>query len=366
MIIYAGSYTEIIAGNFGGHGEGIYCFEFDNKSGKLQLKHVQPATNPSYLSIPSIKYLYTHTEVLEAKKPRVQAFAINKIDFSLQLISEQEIPGGCPCHINFSKKYNCILVACYETGNTILYPVAQDGKLLPHSKLLKHEGSSINTLRQETAHSHAVEVDEIFDNILITDLGIDKVMVYQMGTGSNGLEVKLRQAVPLSPGSGPRHMVVHAQTGYAYVLNELTGTVTVMRYRDGHLEPICTYSTLPNKFTSLPGAAAIRVSADGKFIYTSERGDDCISVLGFNSNDETLEIIERKKTLGKTPRDISLDPTGNWLVAANQDSDSIAIFKVDKKTGMINPVQLVENIKSPVCLAWLPLKQSLLTTTNET
>ena len=104
MILYAGSYTEIITGDFGGHGEGIYCFDFDPDNGSLQLRHVQPATNPSYLCIPSTKYLYTHTEVLEANKPRVQAFKINKYDFSLQLMNEQEIPGGCPCHINFSKK----------------------------------------------------------------------------------------------------------------------------------------------------------------------------------------------------------------------------------------------------------------------
>ena len=83
MILYAGSYTEMIAANFGGHGDGIYCFDFDPDNGKLQLKHVQPDTNPSYLCIPSTKYLYTHTEVLQAKKPRAQAFKIDIKDFSL-------------------------------------------------------------------------------------------------------------------------------------------------------------------------------------------------------------------------------------------------------------------------------------------
>lgn len=356
MILYAGSYTEIIEDDFGEHGEGIYCFHFDTESGKLQLRHVQPATNPSYLSIPSIKYLYTHTEILEAKRPRVQAFKINKSDCSLQLINEQEIPGGCPCHISFSKKNNCILVACYETGNTIIYPVAQDGKLLPHIKVLQHEGSSINKPRQEKAHAHAAKMDEIFNRILIADLGIDKVMVYQMDAGSNGLDIKLKQAVALPPGSGPRHIAVHAQTKHAFVVNELTGTVTVMGYYNGHLEPLSTYSVLPKESRAIPSAAAIRISSDGKFIYTSERADDCISVLRFDCNNETLEIIGRHITLGRTPRDINLDPTGNWLLAANQDSDSIAVFKVDKNTGMINPIHLVENIKSPACLAWLPLQ----------
>lgn len=104
----------------------------------------------------------------------------------------------------------------------------------------------------------------------------------------------------------------------------------------------------------MPGAAAIRISTDGKFIYISERGDNSIAVLRFDSAGETIEIIGRQKTMGKTPRDINLDPTGNWLLAANQDSDSVAIFKVHKGTGTITPEYLFENIKSPVCLEWLP------------
>jgi 6-phosphogluconolactonase len=355
VILYAGSYTEMITDKFGGHGEGIYCFDFDPGNGKLQLKHVHPGTNPSYLCIPSTKYLYTHTEVLESKKPRAQAFKIDTKDFSLELISEQEIPGGFPCHINFSIKNNCILVACYETGNTIIYPVAKDGKLLPHVKVLQHEGKSINKMRQERAHAHAVVVDEVFNNIMITDLGLDKIMVYQIDSTNEKLEAKLKQTVSLPPGSGPRHMALHPDAQHAYVLNELTGTVTTMIYANGHLEQLSTYPALPKEFKISPSAAAIRLSADGKFIYTSERGDDCVSVWRVDANNETLEIIDRQKTLGKTPRDINLDQTGNWLLAANQDSDSIAIFNVNKKNGMINPAHVV-NIKSPICLEWLPDK----------
>ena len=93
MILYAGSYTEMIDTDFGGHGDGIYCFDFDLGSGSLQFMHAKAATNPSYLCIPSTKYLYTHTEISETKKPHVQAYRINQNDFSLQLINEQEIPG---------------------------------------------------------------------------------------------------------------------------------------------------------------------------------------------------------------------------------------------------------------------------------
>ena len=356
MILYAGSYTEIIEDDFGGHGDGIYCFDFNADNGSLNLRNVYAATNPSYLCIPTGEYLYTQTEIFEVNKPRVLSFRIDPYDFSLHLMNEQHIPGGLPCHINYSKKNNCIMVACYETGNIMIYPVAPDGTLLPLAKVIQHDGTGINKLRQERAHAHAVIIDEKFSNIIVTDLGIDKIMVYHIETGKENIEVKLNQVITLPPGSGPRHMVVHAETQFAFVLNELTAAVTVMRYRDGNFELLYTFQTLPDDFNAAPGAAAIRISANGKFLYISERSHNCITVLRFDAGNETLEVIGRHETMGKTPRDINLDPTGNWLLAANQDSDSIAIFKVDKDTGMISPGYLAENIKSPVCLEWLQVK----------
>lgn len=126
-------------------------------------------------------------------------------------------------------------MACYETGNTILYPFAKDRTVLSMLKKLEYAGTSVNKLRQENAHAHAVIADEIFNNILITDLDTDQGMVYQTSTFNKRLEVKLIQGVSMSPGSDPRHIILHAETNHAYILNELTGTVNIMRYCNGYL-----------------------------------------------------------------------------------------------------------------------------------
>jgi 6-phosphogluconolactonase len=356
MILYAGSFTEMIDDFLGGHGEGIYCFDFDPRSGLLKWRHRQSAANPSYLSIPSAKYLYTHTEVLAAKSPRVQAYRIDEHDFSLQFINEQPLPGGCPCHISYSKQHNAVLVSCYETGNLLIYPTDKDGKLLPHSKIIQHEGSSTNKVRQESAHPHAAVIDEEFNNILVPDLGMDKIMAYRLKSENGKFTEELIQEVSVPPGSGPRHMAIDSGAKLVYLLSELTATITVMRNRGGDLEVIGTYRTLAEDFSGIPSAAAIRISVNGKFIYISERISHCITVLRFDSDLETLETIGKQSSMGKTPRDIQIDPTGNWLLAANQDSDSIAVFKIDEHTGMMKPEHLVEHIKSPVCLQWLPDK----------
>jgi 6-phosphogluconolactonase len=358
MILYAGSFTEIITDDLGGHGEGIYCFDFDPVRGSLKRLHRQAARNPSYLCIPSTQYLYTHTEVLAKNKPRVQAYRIHKTDFSLQLLNEQEIPGGCPCHINFSPKNHCVLVACYETGNICLYPVAADGKLLPLAKMIRHEGSSLNPFRQEGAHPHAVVMDEDFHQILVPDLGLDKIMVYPLGPGSRSLNGHPKQELVLPPGSGPRHMALNSESKLAFLLNELNATVSVMRYDKGVLELLCTVETLAKEFTGIPSSGAIRVSANGKFLYISERVADCITVLRYDHQHNSLEIIGRQNSLGKTPRDIQLDPSGNWLLAANQDGNSVAIFRIDKTSGMISPGALAEPIQSPACLEWLPVNST--------
>ncbi len=354
MILYVGSYTQMISKDFGGYGEGIYCFDFNERNGSIQLIHITPAINPSYLCIPSKKNLYSHTEVLANERPLVQAYKINQDNYSLELINEQEIPGGCPCYLTFFRRFNSLFVACYETGNIVIYPIDKNAEIIKSIKVLQHEGGSINNLRQACAHSHAVLIDEELNNVFIADLGMDKVLLYHISIINGNLNAELKQEVSLLPGSGPRHTVYHKHSGHVFALNELTGTITVMRYLNGCLEMLNTYSSLPEKFEKTPGSAAIRVSTDGKFVYTSERSDDSISILKFESCTGKLELIGRQKTLGKTPRDFVLDPTGNWLLAANQDSDSIAVFKIDKNTGLIEPVHLFNNIKSPACLEWLP------------
>src|SRR5579862_2795360 len=353
MILYAGSFTEMIDDTLGGHGDGIYCLDFDPSNGLLRQRHQATAVNPTYLSIPSAQRLYTHTELLASKSPRIQAYRINPQDFSLELINERPVPGGCPCHIQYFKPNDCMLLSCYETGNVFVYPLGAQGQLLPLAGTIQHEGRSVNELRQEKAHAHAAIADAV-EHILVPDLGMDKIVAYQLVQQNDDFRPVMIQQLTQPPGSGPRHIGIHFETNRIFLMSELTAAVSAMRYRNRHIEVICTSPTLPKEFTGVPSGAAIRVSANGKFIYTSERISGCVTVLRFDPDSETLEIVDRQSTLGKTPRDVHLDPSGRWLLAANQDSDSIAVFGIDEITGNIKAVHLAEGIKSPACLEWLP------------
>ena len=181
------------------------------------------------------------------------------------------------------------------------------------------------------------------------------------------------QIILLPAGSGPRHICFDENYAYGFVINELTGSVTIIKYNaekkeyeikgnfdvSGQLSESLkeTINEIEGKSVNIDtdlGAAAISVSKDGKFIYTSMRSDNTIRLFEFDPIKESLHYIASYPTGGLTPREFTIDPTGKWLLVAHQDSDTIAIFNVNSSNGTLSLFNTVENIKSPVCLSWLP------------
>ena len=396
-ILYVGSYTEIVAGDFGGHGEGISCFAFDASAGELKLLNNQFQVNPSYLSIASIMhsssikletksstYLFAASEILASKKPVIHTYTIHE-NYSLSLINTQAIEGGCPCHIHYFKNaegQSFTASACYETGNLVIHNINLEptADVNFHEPLnIYHKGSSQHPSRQTHAHAHCTCFDTVSNKLLVCDLGLDQVKVYSIqkknSVDNNKTDNKIEftaveeQIISLPAGSGPRHICFDKNYAYGFIINELNGSVTIIKHNaekkeydikgnfdvSGQLSGSLKESV--NTSTSIDtdlGAAAIRVSADGRFVYTSMRSDNTIRLFAFDPIAEILNYIASYPTGGRTPRDFTIDPTGKWLLVAHQDSDTIAIFNVNSYNGTLSLFNTVENIKSPVCLSWLP------------
>jgi 6-phosphogluconolactonase len=394
-ILYVGSYTEIVAGDFGGHGEGISCFAFDASAGELKLLNNQFQINPSYLSIASImhsssielenissKYLFAVSEIIASKKPVIHTYTIHE-NYSLSLINTQAIEGGCPCHIHYFKNaegQSFTASACYETGNLLIHNINVEptADVNFHEPLnIYHKGSSQHPSRQTHAHAHCTFFDIESNKLLVCDLGLDQVKVYSVqknkenskAENKNEFTAVEEQIISLPAGSGPRHICFDENYAYGFIINELNGSVTIIKYNaekkeydikgnfdvSGQLSGSLNESV--NTSTSIDtdlGAAAIRVSADGRFVYTSMRSDNTIRLFAFDPIAEILNYIASYPTGGRTPRDFTIDPTGKWLLVAHQDSDTIAIFNVNSYNGTLSLFNTVENIKSPVCLSWLP------------
>ncbi len=397
-ILYVGSYTEMVEGTFGGHGDGIACFVFDAITADLKLIDQRFQVNPSYLSIAKMdsnnraaSVLFTVSELLASKNPTVNSYLIND-NHSLSLLDTKQVEGGCPCHINYfttAQGDQFIATACYETGNVVIYNIDllnfdlanKNSNSNADPLIIQHTGSSQHPSRQTSAHAHCVYFDKHTNHLLVADLGLDQIIVYSIQKNNTGFDAIKNQTIQLPLGSGPRHICFDEKGSFGFIINELTGSVTIIQYciddsvnkdiqsskRKGSYEVKGTFSVNDNLIDPLLdplmepvtlntdlGAAAIRVSADGKFIYTSMRGDNTICLFAFDALLEKLDYIDAYPTNGLTPRDFTIDPSGKWLLVAHQDSDTITIFNVNSYNGTLSLFKTVENIKSPVCLTWLP------------
>jgi 6-phosphogluconolactonase len=158
----------------------------------------------------------------------------------------------------------------------------------------------------------------------------------------------------LAPATGPRHIAFSKSGDFMYVLGELDSTVTVF-VNDGKetFRSIQKISGLPAGFSGKNDAAEIAIHPRGKFLYTSNRGDDSIAVFTIDRATGKLTFTQRVPTGGKAPRNFAIDPEGSHLLVANQDTGNIVEFRIDDATGKLTAVGEVAKVPAPVCLVFL-------------
>jgi len=339
-----------------GTSEGIYVYKFNTETGDNSFVSSVKTSNPSYLAVsPDNKYVYA---VNEDAPGNVTSFVLNRSNNKLLQKNVQPSQGKNPCYITIDKTGKWVIVGNYSSGTVAVYPVKKDGSLGPPADSVQHEGSSVNSERQESAHVHATVLNKNNKTLYVPDLGLDKVMLYNLDTKKGKLKKFHIPFVMTEAGTGPRHLDIHPNGKYAYLMEELTGSISVYKVEnDGYLSLLQNISGLPRDFNGAIGSADIHVSPDGKFLYCSNRGEsNTIGILSINQSNGMLAWVDDQPTLGKTPRNFNFDPTGNFLLVANQNSDEIVIFKRDKQTGLLTDTGKRISVSKPVCLKWMNIQ----------
>jgi 6-phosphogluconolactonase len=287
----------------------------------------------------------------------VSGFAIDRSTFKLTPLNNRPSGGAGPCHLVCDQSGHCVLVANYGGGSVASFPLDRDGRLGAASSVIQHQGHSVNPRRQEGPHAHSIDVDPGNRFAVAADLGLDKVLVYRLDPATARLAANDPPSVSVAPGSGPRHFAFHPSGKFAYVINELSCTVTTFDYdaSAGRLTPIETISTLPQgePLKSKYSAAEVQVHPSGKFVYGSNRGHNTITLFAVDDAAGTLRWVDNTSTRGKTPSGFGIDPTGNYLLAGNQDSDSVVTFRIDQQTGRLSTVGEPLAIGSPACVQFV-------------
>ncbi len=341
-----------------GKSEGVYVYKFDTTTAENSFVSVAKTSNPSFLTIaPNEKFIYAVNEnddsTINPRGGTVTAFSFNKTNGILTEINKQPSGGKHPCYVTIDKTGKWIFVGNYSSGTVGLFNTNKDGSLNSLKQNITHKDIlGPNTARQNAPHVHATVLSADNKFLFVPDLGIDKVMVYAVDKKKG--QLNFSSYAKSEAGSGPRHFTLHPNNKYAYLMEELTGTVVCYAVNKGTLKLQQRISAMPKDFAGALGSADIHVSPDGKFLYCSNRGEsNTISIFSIDAMTGKLSIVGHQSTLGKTPRNFNFDPSGNFLLVANQNSDEIMIFKIDKKTGLLNDTGKKINVPNPVCLQWI-------------
>jgi 6-phosphogluconolactonase len=350
-----GVYDMIVGTYTGGKSEGIYVYRFDTKTGEASPVSVAKTVNPSYLVVSSDRrHVYAVNELPGDNGPASQrggisAFGFDPASGQLTFLNKVSAEGNDPCYLKISPDGKYLLTANYSVaadpgGSFAVFPLQADGQVGQAVLTVHHEGGGPVKGRQDNSHVHSTVFSPDGQYLFAQDLGADKLYSYRYTPdGSRGLFGPTEwRYTDVKAGSGPRHLVFGPDGKYAYLTSELAATVSTFRYNDGKLTLLQVSPLTEPGFKGQVGAAAIHLSPDG-------RGDaNEIVIFAVDPTNGHLKLVGRQSSLGKSPREFAIDPTGNWLIVGNQNSDTVYVFRRDQQSGLLeaNPKRI--EIGSPV------------------
>ena len=333
-----GSYT---TEDQAGRAKGIYLCSWNQKQGRLsEPRLLAESSNPSYLAThPNRRFLYA---VNEDRSGAVTAFSIAQDaegEIALKKLNSQSTGGIWPCYISLDNSGRFVFVANYGSGSVLVYPILADGSLGSASDHHVHKGSGPHPRRQESPHAHMILQLPDSSKVYVVDLTLDMLVAYDFDVLKGKLlPLGPNHDVVLAPAAGPRHFVWGKKTSHLYVADELDGTVAVLEIRNGAIGRLVqTLKSVADSATGDAMSAGIRMHPQGGFLYVSHRAEqNDIAVFSVNANDGTLQFVSRHGSEGTAPRDFVIDSSGQYLIVANQHSDTIHVFEIDQKSGALS------------------------------
>ena len=345
-VVYIGTYT-------GEASKGIYAFRFDDSNGRLTPLGLAAETpSPSFLTASTDgRFVFAVNEVqsFEGKSSgSVTSFTVDRASAKLTEVSVQPSMGAGPCHLALDRTGRYLAVANYGGGNYALFPVGVDGRLQPAT-------SVITGARPDSPKplGHMVGFDAGNRFLIAADKGLDRMLVYRFDASTGIVSATQPSATALPTGSGPRHFALHPNRRWVFTINELSATITTFAW-DPASGALTEKGSVPTRPAGVTGGstAEIAVHRNGRFVYGSNRGHDSIAVFSVGA-DGALTLVEHEATRGEMPRNFALDPTGRWLIAGNQRSNTLAVFSIDQTTGALSPVGSLVSVGSPVSVLFM-------------
>ncbi|MCX2891056.1 MULTISPECIES: lactonase family protein [Pseudomonas] len=350
LTIHAHAATLLVGSYTDGASQGIYRYQFDEKRGQIDPtpQQVVKSVSPSWLVLSADQRLLF--AVNETPGGHASSFSISAKG-EIKPLSQVPTQGDEPTHASLSRDQRYLFVANYAVkpdpgGSLVVIPVARDGKLKPVSQQARHKASGVNPERQAGAHVHSLVLSPDGQHLYASDLGADKVFIYRYDGASQ--EQPLSPAIPASvdlpAGSGPRHLLFDAKGRHAYLTLEMSGEVVMFDVQDDALVERQRLPLTERSEAAAKAAGGLHLSADGRFLYVSNRGTaNEIVVFSVGKDDGQLALLQRRSVEGDHPREFALDPSDNFLLVANQKSNQIVVIRRDPRSGkLLETVQTLQ------------------------
>ena len=353
--------------------KGIYVSRFRAATGELSEPELAAEMiNPSFLTIsPNRRFLYAVSEDPVSLGPPldhssyVSAFAIDSATGKLRWLNTVPASGTSTCFISMDKSGNYVMMANFGSGSISVVRVNQDGSLGELTAFIQDVGHSVDPSIQTEPHPHSIVVSPDNRYAIVSDLGTDKVLIFRFDAESGKLSPPDPPFASVYPGGGPRHFTFDPGGRFGYQLSEMSGTVDVFAWDSsrGTLTAVQRAQTVPHDFIGSNHSAEIEIHRSGKFLYESnrrtksetERAPDTIGVFSIDPQNGMLAPVEQSLTGGVMPRFFAIDPTGAYLLAANQLSNNVVVFKIDSATGRLSNNGTEIKVDTPVCLKFVAM-----------
>lgn len=345
-ILYLGTFSD----------EGMFLVEFDRDEQTFnQIQQVEDKEGPNF------QWLHPNGEVLYSANNQsvdgyddygsAAAFAIDQETGELSLLNSQPSMGSGPAHVSVDPRGRFVYLSNYGGGNLAVYPIEDDGSLGEAVDVVQHEGSSVHD-RQGSAYMHSAIPSPDGRFLYASDLGIDKVKIYAVNEETGELSPAETPYVEIEPGSGPRHFRIHPTGEFAYSVEELSSTITVLSLdsQTGALETIQRVDMVPEDFEDDSWAADIHISPDGQFVYASNRGHNSLAIYSVDQSTGELELVGHEPTRGDHPRNFAIDGHGDFVFMTNMNDDNLVLFERDQDTGLLTFTGVEMELPDPVCV----------------
>jgi len=348
---------KLLVGNYAKTGEnGLSLFDFNPKEvGLVKLSESDAGPNPSYFCV-SIKngLIYAANEVNDFKGVKgggITTLKYNDKSGIIEKISELNVPNGGPCFISLSPGEDYLFMANYAGGSVAVVRLDDKGIPISIADLIIYKEAE-----GKVSHAHMIASGPSGKRVYVTDLGLNRVVIYNFNSSTGQLQQIQNGIVSLPEGAGPRHFVFNSDGSKMYVINELNSTIAVFNVNDnGELSLIQSLTTLSEGLNGKSYCADIHLGKNGNYIYGSNRGENTIVTFRIESGG-TLSLAGHTYCGGNWPRNFVIDPSGEYILVGNQRSGDISLLKIDKKTGV--PILTTTNMRiySPACLKFSTIK----------